>query len=50
VSLHDDTLASVRALVSGGSDREVLRVLRDESAYCVTVVRLANEARKGATR
>lgn len=45
-TLHDDHLATVRAIVSGGSDREVLRVLRDESAYCVTVVRLANEERK----
>lgn len=46
VTLHDDQLATVRAIVAGGADRDVLRVLRDESAYCVTVVRLANEQRK----
>jgi hypothetical protein len=48
VSLRDDALASVRAIVSGGHDRDVLRILRDESAYCVTVVRLKNDERKAA--
>jgi len=46
VTLRDDALDTVRAIVSGGSDRDVLRILRDESAYAVTVVRLANEERK----
>jgi len=50
VTLHDQTLADVRALVAGGGDRDVLRVLRDESAYCVTVVRLANEERRERAR
>lgn len=46
VTLREDALETVRAVVSGGSDREILRILRDESAYCVTMVRLANEERK----
>lgn len=45
VTLHDDALAAVRTIVSGGCDRDVLRVLREESAYCVTIVRLANDER-----
>jgi hypothetical protein len=45
VTLHDDALTDICMIVRGGQDREVLRVLRDESAYIVTRVRLANEAK-----
>jgi len=50
VSLRETDLATVRDLVQGGDDRTVLRILRDESAYCVTIVRLQNEARKESRR
>lgn len=50
VTLRDDALDTVRAIVSGGHDRDVLRILRDESAYCVTVIRLQNDERKAARR
>lgn len=50
INLRDDDLLTVRDIVAGGHDRDVLRILRDESAYCVTVVRLANDERKAARR
>lgn len=50
VSLHEPDLPQVRAVVAGGGDRDVLRVLRDESAYCVTVVRINNDERKERVR
>lgn len=46
VTLHEDTLPTVQEIVRGGQDRDILRVLREETAYCVTVVRLQNEERK----
>lgn len=46
VSLRDDALQTIRDLVSCGHDREMLRIFRDESAYCVTIVRLTNDERR----
>lgn len=50
VTLRDADLATVRTVIAGGADRDVLRILRDESAYCVTVVRLQNDERKATKR
>lgn len=45
VRLADVGLGDVAAVCQSGHDRDILRILRDESAYVVTLVRLANEQR-----
>lgn len=46
VSIHDAGTRDVLAVVASGHDRDVLRVLRDESAYVVTMIRVANEEKR----
>lgn len=46
VGLGDVGLSDVRAVCASGHDRAILRILRDESAYVVTLVRLENDERK----
>lgn len=46
IVIHKDHVASVDEIVSSGADREMLRVLRDETTTIVLMVRLENEARR----
>jgi hypothetical protein len=46
VTIGDAGLLTVRTICESGQDRAILRILRDESAYIVTVVRVQNDERK----
>ncbi len=46
--ISDRDLFSFLAAVGAGDDREILRVLRDESTYVVLLVRTENEERREA--
>jgi hypothetical protein len=41
-----EDVASVASIIGGGHDRAVLKLLREEAAYLVLLVRVANEERK----
>lgn len=46
IRLAETDLSTIASLCESGHDRAVLRVLRSETPYVVTLVRLANEERK----
>jgi hypothetical protein len=48
IDLREADGAAVQAIVLGGEDRTLLRLLRDEAPTLVTMLRVENEARRAA--
>jgi len=46
ISVRHDEVVHVLAVVSSGLDRDILKLLRDDTAYLVMIVRARNEERK----
>jgi hypothetical protein len=46
VTIRTEFLDAVQGVLGAGDDRAILKALRDETAYVVLLVRVANEERK----
>lgn len=49
IAISDAHAAKVAAIIQGGDDREILKMLRDDTALLVLLVRVANEERREKT-
>jgi hypothetical protein len=46
MKIAPEDVAAVQAIIAGGQDRALLKLLREETTFCVLMVRIENEKRK----